>query len=468
MWKTFLILLMLSIRSPLPQANTPPAASSQALETGKVLSQIHCVAHPEQTYALYLPSGYTSQRRWPLVVSSDPGAHGTIPLQLEKDAAERFGYILVSSNESANGPWKPRLEATDAMLKDVQARFPIDLERIYFAGFSGGARFSAQLALLCKCSAGVLLSGAGFADKLPPDPHTVFPVFSTVGTLDFNYKEMIPLQDALAKAGYPHWLRIFDGTHQWPSADIMNEAFAWFRIQSMKKKLEPRDQAFIQAQFEQERARAQSLEESGDPLDAQRQYSQMADTFDSLVDVASIRAKAQALANEKIVREAIKHEQNDFREESRISSGIVARLLAPEDNPAAHAQFNQDLLSQITELRQNAAREKRPERARIFKRALGDVFVTAMQTGDSLLDQKKLDHAVREYEFATEARPDSEWAWEQLAVARATAGNKKEALSSLRKASELTSNKPSFQKWLRTEPAFALLRSLPEFQALQR
>ena len=468
MWKIFFILLIFSLPSALPQANTPSAASSQALETGKVLPEIHCAAHPDQTYALYLPSSYTSQRRWPLIVSSDPGAHGTIPLQLEKDAAERFGYILVSSNESANGPWKPRLEATDAMLKDVQARFPIDLQRIYFAGFSGGARFSAQLALLCRCSAGVLLSGAGFTDKLPPDPHTVFPVFSTVGTLDFNYKEMIPLQDALAKAGYPHWLRIFDGTHQWPSADIMNEAFAWFRIQSMKKKLESRDQAFIQAQFEQERARARSVEQSGDPLDAQRQYSQMADTFDSLVDVASIRAKAQALANEKIVREAIKHERDDFREESRVSSDIVAGLLTPQDNPAAHPQFNQELLSQIAELRQNAAREKRPERARIFKRALGDVFVTAMQTGDSLLDQKELDHAIREYEFATEARPDAEWAWEQLAVARATAGNKKEALSSLRKASELTSNKPSFQKWLQTEPAFALLRSLPEFQALQR
>ena len=119
-------------------------------------------------------------------------------------------------------------------------------------------------------------------------------------------------------------------------------------------------------------------------------------------------------------------------------------------------------------LRQNAAQEKRPEGARVFKRALGDVFATAMQTGDSQLEKKKFQNAIRDYEFATQAMPDSGWAWGQLALARACAGMKKKALSSLRKAHELANDKPSFSKWLQTEPGFAPLRSMPEFQSLQK
>ena len=462
------VLVILFAPRTLAQENPPAGASSQTLETGKVLPEIHCTAHPEQSYALYLPSSYSPKRRWPLVVSSDPGAHGTIPLELQRGAAERLGYILVSSNNSSNGSWQPRLEATQAMLRDVQARFPIDLQRLYFAGFSGGARFSSQLALLCKCSAGVLLSGAGFAEQLPPAASTMFPVFSTVGTFDFNYKEMIPLQDTLAKASYPHWLRIFEGPHRWPPPDIMEEALTWFRIQAMKKQLEVRDQTFIEAQFERARARAESFEQSGDLLNARREYLQMADTFDSLVDVASICTKAQALAGEKTVREADKREQNDFKQESQLSSDIVARVVTPPDNPDNRYQSDQDLQSQILHLRQSATQEKRPEKAHVFKRALGDVFVTAMQTGDSLLEQKKFQDAIRDYDLATQAMPDSAWAWGQLSLARACAGRKKEALSSLRKAYDLANNKASFLKWLQTEPRFAPLRSVPEFQSLQK
>jgi tetratricopeptide (TPR) repeat protein len=479
-----LIILIVCARAVLAQAGSPtsaptnppaavPSAGVETIETGKILPDIHCAAHPEQSYALYLPSGYSPFRRWPLVVSSDPGAQGTIPLDLQKAAAERLGYILVASNNSRNGPWKPRLEATHAVLTNVQTRFPIDSRRIYFAGFSGGARFSSQLAALCKCSAGLLLSGAGFSQGLAPDARAALPVFSTVGIFDFNYKEMIPLQDELAKAAYPHWLRIFDGSHQWPPADVMDEALTWFRIEEMKMQIEPRDQAFIDAQFAKARARAESFEHSGDLLDAQREYSQIADTFDSLGDatnvatVASRRAKAQALAEEKAVREAAKREQNDFKEEHELASNIVALVVAPS-NPGDRFQSDQDLQSQIVRLRENAEREKRAEKLRVYKRALGDVLVTAMETGNSLLDEKKFQNAARDFELATQAVPDSEWAWSQLALARAAAGDKREALASLRRAYELANDKPSFRKWLETEPAFAPLRSSPEFQTVQK
>jgi len=226
-----------------------PAAAPQKLESGKVIERVACVKNPDQSYALYLPSNYSSGGSWPVVFAFDPGARGKIPVELMKEAAESYGFIVLGSNNSRNGPWKPEFEAADAMLQDAEARFSVDPKRIYFAGFSGGARVASQLAQLCKCSAGVLLSGAGFSRNSPPLRENSFPVFSAVGILDFNYSEVIPLQEKLEQAGYAHWLRVFDGVHEWATAEAMTKAFAGFRIQSMRAKREPRDEVLISSEW---------------------------------------------------------------------------------------------------------------------------------------------------------------------------------------------------------------------------
>src|SRR5260221_5407309 len=104
-----------------------------------------------------------------------------------KDSAERYGYIVLGSNNSRNGTWKIESEAADAMLQDAQQRFNVDLKRIYFAGFSGGARVASQLAHFCKCAAGVLLSGAGFSQHSSPPKETAIPGLSAGSGLEFHY-----------------------------------------------------------------------------------------------------------------------------------------------------------------------------------------------------------------------------------------------------------------------------------------
>jgi tetratricopeptide (TPR) repeat protein len=352
------------------------------------------------------------------------------------------------------------------LLNDVQARVSIDTRRVYFAGFSGGARVSSQIALLCKCAAGVLLSGAGFSSGQSPLADTSFPVFSAVGTLDFNYSEVIPLQDLLTKGGYPHWLRTFEGTHQWPPFEVMDEALAWFRIQAMKTLREPRDQNFIESQFSKALARASAFVQSGDLLNAWREYLQSAATYDALVDVSSIRAKAQAMGEEKAVREALKRERNQFEEQARLSDDITTHLASLPEQDDSQSETDRELQEQISRLRRNADQEKHPEKAVVYKRALAGVFVGAMESGNASLEEKKFALAIRAYDVASQARPDSEWAWEQLAVARALAGKRKESITALRRAEGLVADKAAFQKWLQAEHAFDPLRVSSDFQSL--
>jgi hypothetical protein len=50
-----------------------------------------------------------------------------------KDAAEKYGYIVVGSNNSRNGP-QPLSEIVRDLSADTHARFSIDDQRIYLAG----------------------------------------------------------------------------------------------------------------------------------------------------------------------------------------------------------------------------------------------------------------------------------------------------------------------------------------------
>src|SRR5262249_34951532 len=161
---------------------------------------------------------------------------------------------------------------------------------VYFAGLSGGARVASQLAQICKCAAGVLLSGAGFSLNSGPSRENSFPVFSTAGVMDFNYSELISLQEILEQAGYPHWLRVFDGGHDWAPAEVNDEAFAWFRILATKTNREPRDEEFLAEKLKESLAAAEKYAESGDVLFAWRQYKQIAATFNGLLDVSSAKA----------------------------------------------------------------------------------------------------------------------------------------------------------------------------------
>src|SRR5258708_499834 len=257
-------------------------------------------------------------------------------------AAALYGYIVAVSNNSRNGPWQPEFEAAEAMARDTQQRFTVDLKRIYFAGFSGGARLAAQLARLCKCAAGVLLSGAGFSHGTSPSAESIFPVFSAVGDADFNYSELVPLQDALEKAAVPHWLRIFDGPHEWAPPIVIDQALAWLRIQSVKSHRQPGDDVFIAAQLSAAQTRASALEKSGQLLAAWREDRQIATTFDSLWDTEVVRAKTSQLEKEKALRDAIKREHSDFEEQDRLSNEVLAATTPPQAVDASPSQNRGD------------------------------------------------------------------------------------------------------------------------------
>jgi hypothetical protein len=453
------LLLLLASLAPLAHA------AQQDLQPGEVFPKITTTKDLSQSYALYLPSNYISAKKWPIVYAFDPAARGALPVGLLKDAAEKYGYIVAGSNNSRNGSGQLEGEAAQAMFEDTHARLSIDDRRIYLAGFSGGARLSAQLAQHCACAAGVILAGAGFQ----PAAQDFFAVFSVIGSYDFNYGEMIALDESLQKLNRPHFLRRFDGPHQWPDAILLNEALAWFRLQSMEAGSEPRDATYITDQLALELKRAQSFQPA-DPFAAWFEYRQAANTFDSLSTASNLRAEQKSLETQKPVLDAVKREKQEIKQQDELSTPIFngfASLSQPnssDTSPPATARNN--LREQILSLQTRAAHEKNPDKARVMKRALAGIFVACMETGRARQDANDITHARDYFELAIAADPDSVWALTNLAVARAADGDKKSALEALRRTKQNWTDREAFKTWLNSEPAFAKIRDTPDFRSL--
>jgi dienelactone hydrolase len=457
------LLSLLLIICSLASAQQKPASPTP----GQIDPHRICATKPDQTYALYVPSSYTPTTKWPIVYAFDPSARGDRPVDTLKAGAEKYGYIVAASNNSRNGPWPPEIEAAQAVSDDTHTLLSIDDHRVYFTGFSGGARVAGRIAQLCKCAAGVYLNGAGFPSGTAPSPKdSVFPIFATVGNLDFNFPEVTRLDAALAAADYPHFLRYFEGPHQWAPSEVAEEALAWFRLVAMKKDVTPRDADFIAQQRDAEIALAKSFEQSGNLFYAWREYNQAIATFDGLADVAPLRAAATSLGSQKDVRDGPKRQQHDFEEQKRFIADIAGTMGDFRSDSQSLATDFTTTKQKIANLRESAAHEKKPEKAIVLKRAVADVFVQAMESGSDRLEAKDPVLAKDYYLLAAEAMPDSPNPLRFLAICQAMDNNRKAALESLRQAKSKVKDMPPFLDWLQSEPTFAPFRDDPAFKAL--
>jgi hypothetical protein len=434
-----------------------PVVEDLALAPGKVIGKIVCRTRPEQSYALYLPSSYTAKKRWPIIYVFEPAARGMVPTEIIKDAAEQYGYIVATSNNSKNGPWKPEADAAAAMWDDTHARLAIDDQRVYTAGFSGGARVASRLAQICKCAHGVFLNGAGFSLDGAPTREAVFPVFLTAGMIDFNYRELAKLEPQLATLGFPHFLRRFDGAHEWAPSTVWPEALAWMSLQAMKDKRLARDDTFIAAELQRFTAQAQAVEQAGNPYFAAQAYRQVAATFDGLAETRALQEHAATLEKDPAYRAAERREGEDLALQASLENEIYRAASGLRDPTGDRLQLREQASQLISDLRTRAAHEKKEDKRRVLERARRGVFAYMIETGEPLVEENNLPLAEIYLGLAAAVRPEAPWPHLSLARCLLKAGRKKDALQSLQKARDAG---------LKAQDLANLEPQIPEFAAL--
>lgn len=431
---------------------------------GSVVASLTCLADSKQSYALYLPSKYFPDRSWPIIYAFDPFARGKVPVELYKEAAEKYGYIVVGSNNAKNGPGALEMEAAQAVWQDTHRRFLIDRDRVYTTGLSGGARFATSFALYCyTCAiAGVIAQGAGYPVKesLPANDHFLY--YVAVGDADFNLPEILKLRKQKEANKSPFKVKIYPGPHQWAPRDVVEDAIEWLELKAMQAGLKKPDLVFIHPLFDRTRAEATQAEQRGDTMAQFYALRSLALDFKGLEDVAGFESALAALRISKSLKRAAQDERRAIEKQESLTAAAaveISRLGAA--GPEEQVALRQHLLATFADLRRYT--KSNDSDRLVFVRALNQLWVQGIEDGQQEFRNNQMVTAAAYFELMADVAPDQSWPELLLAESRARAGNKKAALKALEEAVKRGLKSP---ETLTQDPELQSLLSEPAFQRI--
>jgi len=224
-----------------------PPAKKKPLDFAKGRrAQLACWANKSYHFRVSTPQNLDPAKPTPVIIYHSPGGNGSPPASA---VASRLGWVSLGLTESKNGPFKPCIENREAVLFHLRSMMTVHPRRVYFAGFSGGARNAYKSSFdSLGCLGGTIGTGAG----LPGGggvPIWNKPVFCIVGKTDMNNGEVRTLYNRLIAGPMEADLIIHPGGHSSASETDMSRAVQWMEYEwfSGAEKLEPSDKPRLEA-----------------------------------------------------------------------------------------------------------------------------------------------------------------------------------------------------------------------------
>ncbi len=200
----------------------------------------------DMDYLLYLPKGYDSQDRWPLLVFlHGAGERGSDVNQVKKHgppklvaAGQDLPFIVLSPQCAERSSWQP--EALSKLIDEIAAKYKVDPDRIYLTGLSMGGfgTFALAAAHPEKFAAIVPICGGG--DPKSVERFKALPAWVFHGAKD----DAVPLSqsermvEALKAAGGDVQFTVYPeaGHDSWTATYENPKVFEWLLAQKRKIK----------------------------------------------------------------------------------------------------------------------------------------------------------------------------------------------------------------------------------------
>jgi dienelactone hydrolase len=292
---------------------------------GQIIEKITCQSDPSQSYSMYLPSTYTTDKTFPVIYAFDAHGTGKLPVSKYKDLAEKYDYIIVGSNNSKNGnSWDESQAIANMLFSDTQNRLSLNTARIYLLGFSGGARIANGVTITNGGIAGVICCGAAAPATQSNNPRGGYTFLGIAGNKDFNYIEMRKY-DMVDLAGRPvkHAFIEFDGKHEWPPVDIMNEAFLWTELNAMRLNTAPKNDSFVKENFQPYLTKIKELQKKNDSYATFNQVKTTITFFDGLIDLTECYKIYTPLKANTEIDKKLKEEETSWKKENSLKQYYI-------------------------------------------------------------------------------------------------------------------------------------------------
>jgi tetratricopeptide (TPR) repeat protein len=438
---------------------------AQVLSKGKIIDTIKCLDHSDQSYSLFLPASYSDKIKWPVIIIFDPGGQGVVAVKAFKPAGEKYGYILACSHNSRNGPLNNNFAAAGFVLNDLSKRYSLNDKRIFTAGFSGGSRFALALASGNEFITGVIGCGAGLPNEnnLYPTGRSSFIYYGIAGNRDMNYLEMFDLMTFFnTRTSIVSYLRTFDGGHQWPSPEILQEAVEWINLQTIKKKEIVIDTSFISFLSKKTRSYINNLKSAGNLIDAERYMHYAIRDFSGLQNVSDLNRSITALDQSKEYREASLDWTNIASKERKMNEGYISSIRDVMYSGSISDTTIRWWKNEVGSLKLMKEKSK-PANSQMASRLLNFISILCSEQGTAYYRQKKYDLSGFLFEVCTLSDSENKNNYYNLAKSLSGLNRKREAIEALNKAVGYGLTE---RKTIENEPAFHNLGTEEKYKSL--
>lgn len=352
-------------------------SQNNRFEKGIVIDTVWIDKSPDESFSLYLPKQYEPEKPTPAIFIFEPMARGKTGIQPFISAAETYGYILICSNNSKNGPYELNFAVANKLFSQAEILFKIDQKRIYTAGFSGGGRLAATLAIQSDKIQGVVSCGAGFNLNSRALPSTQnFSYVSIMGDEDMNYHELQFTETYLKKTQTSFELFTFDMNHRWPDQDQILLACDWLQLEAYKKQLLAKDSTDIRRIYTKFYQQAIEKENDKNLVAASESYQRILKNFGRHFNLDSVQKKYKTL-----------NESRQFKTQNKKNQDLL--LTEGELTDQYWLQFDKDLEkknyslswweNKIGKLKKKETSEDQQE-SKMYKRLLYKIFAHAIET----------------------------------------------------------------------------------------
>lgn len=404
--------------------NKDTIPTTEKFATGVIIDQVICRNDASQNYSLYLPKNYAVDKIYPVLYIFDAHGDGKLPITFYKDLAEKYGYILVGSNNSKNGTtWEDSKSIAEKLFTDVQSRISVNTQRIYVLGFSGGARVANGLAITNGIINGAICCGAAAPAVNSTSPRSNYSFIGIAGNKDFNYTEMRKY-DMVDLAGYKlkHSMISFDGKHEWPPKEIMEQAIWWMELNEMRKTSSYKNDSLIAIHVKPILKQIEILKQKNKSYELYELCKKTINFYENVIDLTDCINTWRSLQGNAEVDKALKHEENIWKQEDVLKQFYVTSLQTKN-----FEWWKQDIVS----LNQKIKTGKDKEETLMFARSLNYLSLACYMQASGMLKQNNIKAAEFYSKLYVLIDPTNKEAYYITASINAINGSNKMAIESL-------------------------------------
>ncbi len=398
---------------------------------GKVNTNLTCIKDATVKYCIYVPSNYDADKNTAVIFAFDPHGNGKLPVDLIKDDAERFGYIVVGSDFSKNGlDWQTNSKMIDILFDDIFLKFNIDKRRIYTMGFSGGSRVASLVAITKGGINGVIGCGAGFPGMNKPIENK-FSYLGFVGNADFNMSEMNQLDKDLTNMGFKHYIEVFNGKHEWPTKSILSEAFIWMEFNAARDNFIARKDTLLINTLLRYQKQLETFNRNKDIYNEYQMYEKIISFFDQLTDISEYQKMLKEIEASSALNKIMKQKEQIAVRENKLQQTYSEAMITKDTT-----WWNKEM----EKINKKTIDISNIQEVLLMKRTLSYLSLVAYMNSSGALNANKLEDASKYIKIYALVDPTNTDHYYFEACLNSLQGNTDKAFNALEKAISLGFN----------------------------